>query len=108
MKYNPEQELTQNELNCLSEADFFEYLDTKAKYLKQFTRPLDTYHAKTFAALSNGGNLSTDELKTAKDIGRIGDEHKWNEIQKSAEKLGGNPLHNDEKLKVKKHRNQWV
>ena len=40
MKYNPEQELTDKELNCLDEKDFFEYLDSKAQYLKQYTRPL--------------------------------------------------------------------
>jgi hypothetical protein len=108
MKYNPNQELTQNELNCLDEKDFFEYLDTKTQYLKQFTRPLDTYHAKTFAALSNGGNLSTDELKTAKEIGRIGDEQKWDEIQKAAERLGGDPKYKDPGIKnIKTHRSQW-
>lgn len=108
MKYNPENELTEAEISKLGEDDFFEYIDSKAKYLKQFTRPLDTYHAKTFAALTNGGDISAEELKTAKDIGRKGDEAKWQEIQSMANKLGGNPLEKDDKIKVKKHRNQWV
>lgn len=108
MKYNPESELTQNELNCLNEKDFFEYLDSKTKYLKQFTRPLDTYHAKTFAALANGGELSTEELKTAKEIGRIGDDAKYNSIAEAAEKLGGDPKYKDEGIKnIKNNRNQW-
>jgi len=108
MKYNPENELTQNELNCLNEKDFFEYLDSKAQYLKQFTRPLDTYHAKTFAALTNGGELSTQELKTAKEIGRVGDDAKYNAIAEAAEKLGGDPKYKDEGIKnVKTHRSQW-
>ena len=108
MKYNPENELTEAEISKLDEDDFFEYIDSKAKYLKQFTRPLDTYHAKTFAALANGGELSTKELKTAKEIGREGDEAKWQEIQKMAEKLGGDPKYKDPGIKnVKTHRSQW-
>jgi|APGre2960657444_1045066.scaffolds.fasta_scaffold93480_2 hypothetical protein len=107
-KYNPDAELTETELNALDEKDFFEYLDSKAKYLKQFTRPLDTYHAKTFAALANGGNLSTEELQTAKEIGRIGDEAKHNAIAEATEKLGGDPKYKDEGIKnVKTHRSQW-
>jgi hypothetical protein len=108
MIYNPNEELTQNELNCLDEKEFFEYIDSKAKYLKQFTRPLDTYHAKTFAALTNGGELSTQELKTAKEIGRIGDDAKYNAISEAAEKLGGDPKYKDEGIKnIKTHRSQW-
>lgn len=108
MKYNPEQELTPNELNCLDEKEFFEYLDSRAQYLKQFTRPLDTYHAKTFAALTNGGELSTEELRTAKEIGRIGDDAKYNAISEAAEKLGGDPKYKDEGIKnIKTHRSQW-
>lgn len=108
VKYNPDAELTQNELNALDEKDFFEYLDSKAKYLKQFTRPLDTYHAKTFAALANGGNLSSEELKTAKEIGRIGDEAKYSAIAEATEKLGGDPKFKDPEIKnVKTHRSQW-
>lgn len=108
MKYNPESELPDSELNCLNELDFFDYLDSKTKYLKQFTRPLDTYHAKTFAALANGGELSTDELKTAKEIGRIGDDIKHTEIAEAAKRLGGDPKFKDEGIKnIKTNRNQW-
>ena len=108
VKYNPDAELTQNDLNALDEKDFFEYLDLKTTYLKQFTRPLDTYHAKTFAALANGGNLSSDELKTAKEIGRIGDDAKYNAISEATEKLGGDPKYKDDGIKnIKTHRSQW-
>ena len=108
VKYNPDAELTQNELNSLDEKDFFEYLDSKAKYLKQFTRPLDTYHTKTFAALSNGGELSTEELKKAKDIGKAGDEFRSKEIAEAAERLGGDPKYKDSGIKnIKTNRNQW-
>lgn len=108
IQYNPESELTQNELNALDEKQFFEYLDSKTNYLKQFTRPLDTYHAKTFAALANGGNLSTEELKTAKEIGKIGDDAKYSAIAETTEKLGGDPKFKDKGIKnVKTHRSQW-
>ena len=43
MIYNPNNELTDEELAKLSEADLFEYLDQKAAHLKQFTRPLGSY-----------------------------------------------------------------
>lgn len=108
MTYNPNQELTPNELNELNEDEFFAYIDAKSKHLKQFTRPLDTYHAKTFAALANGGNLTTEELDTAKRIGKIGDEAKRDEIEKVAERLGGDPKLKDDGIKnIKTNRTQW-
>ena len=33
----------------LSEEEFFEYLDTKAEYLKQFSKPLPGYYLKRYA-----------------------------------------------------------
>ena len=52
MKYNPEQELTQNELNCLDEVDFFEYLDSKAEYLKTKSKPLSGHLVKNYAYMT--------------------------------------------------------
>jgi hypothetical protein len=52
MKYNPQQELTQNELNCLDEADFFEYLDSKAEYLKTKSKPLSAHLVKNYAYMT--------------------------------------------------------
>ena len=46
MKYDPNNELSDEQLNKLSEDDFFQYLDSKAKYLSQFTKPLGEYHTK--------------------------------------------------------------
>jgi len=59
MKYNPNEELTDEQLKELSEDDFFEYLDSKAAYLKQFTQPLGQYHAKQFASQTKGSELTT-------------------------------------------------
>ena len=80
MIYNPNNELTDEQMKGLSEADFFEYLDTKAAYLKQFTAPIGQYHAKQFAAMTKGGELTTKELKRAKELGRVGDDERARKI----------------------------
>jgi hypothetical protein len=54
MMYNPDNELTQEQLDELSEKDFdafLAYIDSKANYLKQRTGPLNQYYSKRFAAL---------------------------------------------------------
>jgi len=73
MKYNPEQELTDEQMKELSEDAFFEYLDSKAAYLKEHSAPLDQYHVKKFASVTMGGNLSTKQLRRAKEVGREGE-----------------------------------
>ena len=84
MKYDPKNELTDKEMDSLDENSFFEYLDSKAKYLKQFTQPLDTYHTKQFASQTKGSELTTEELKMVKQIGKAGDEAKMEEIVANA------------------------
>ena len=48
--YDPNNELSNEELDKLANKDMnlstLEYLDAKAEYLKQFTKPLGTYHSK--------------------------------------------------------------
>lgn len=107
MKYDPMNELTDDDLVSLDENTFFEYLDSKAKYLKQFTQPLDTYHTKQFLAATKGGEVTAEELKRAKEIGKAGDEAKIDEIINAEIKLGGNPKFKDSTIKVKTHRSQW-
>ncbi len=80
MKYNPTQQLTAEQISKLSDDDFFEYLDSRAEYLKEFSRPLDTYHTKQFLAATKGGEITESEFKKAKKIGRIGDDLKLNEL----------------------------
>jgi len=73
MKYNPNEELTNEQLKELSEDDFFEYIDSKAVYLKQFTRPLESYHTKRFAGVGaaiEGRYVTNEELESAKKIGK--------------------------------------
>lgn len=107
MKYNPNQELTEEQLKELSEDDFFEYIDGKAAYLKQFTQPLGQYHAKQFASQTKGSELTTKELKRAKEIGRVGDDMRAQAIAEAASRLTVKVP--DLNVKGHKtHRSQWV
>lgn len=107
MKYNPQSPLTEQEINQLDDDVLFDYLDSRAAYLKNFSRPLDTYHTKQFLAATKGGEVTAEELKRAKEIGKAGDEAKIDEIINAEIKLGGNPKFKDDTIKVKTHRSQW-
>ena len=109
MKYDPNNELSDEQMNKLSEDDFFEYLDSKAKYLSQFTKPLGEYHTKRFAvmnAVMEGRHLTEEEYQTAKKIGKEGDMINQKRIvDKMNEKNLSEP---DKRVKnVKTHRSQW-
>jgi hypothetical protein len=108
MKYDPQNPLTDSEVTSLSEDAFFEYIDSKSAYLKQFTRPLGSYQTKHFAAWTKGDSLTTEELKNAKEIGKEGD-YAYNEaIRNASDKLGGDPKLKDPGIKnIKTNRNQW-
>jgi hypothetical protein len=111
MKYNPNEELTDEQLKELSEDDFFEYIDSKAAYLKQFTRPLESYHTKRFAnvgAAIEGRNVTNEELDAAKRIGRENFNKRMERENETAEQLGGDPKYRDPGIKnFKTHRSQW-
>ena len=52
--FDPQNELTDEQLDELANQnfdDFLDYLDQKAEYLKQFTKPLSSYHTKRFASV---------------------------------------------------------
>lgn len=87
MKYNPKNELTEEQLKGLSEDEFFEYLDSKAAYLKKNTIPLDEYHTKRYMAISNGGKVTTEELRKAKKIGKEGEFARAEKIAEAAKKI---------------------
>ena len=111
MKYNPENELTEEQVTALPEDQFFEYIDSKAAYLKQFTRPLESYHTKRFAnvgAAIEGRNITNAELEAAKKIGRENFNKRMEREAKAAEELGGDPKYRDPGIKnFKTHRSQW-
>lgn len=108
MIYDPNNELSDEQLSKLEEKEFFEYLDSKAAHLKQFTRPLGSYETKHFAAWTKGDTLSTDELKKAKEIGKRGDDYRAQRIADAATKIGGDPKFKDAGIKnIKTNRTQW-
>ena len=109
MKYDPNNELTDEQINQLSEDDFFEYLDSKAEYLKGFTKPLGEYHTKRFAVIAaavEGRELTDKEFYSAKRIGKEGDDiNQQRIIDKMVEKGLREP---DKHVKnVKTNRSQW-
>ena len=111
MKYNPENELTEEQVTALSEDQFFEYIDSKAAYLKQFTRPLESYHTKRFAgagAAIEGREVSNKELEAAKKIGKDNFNKRMEREAQTAEQLGGDPKYRDLGIKhFKTNRSQW-
>jgi hypothetical protein len=87
-----------------------DYLDQKALHLKQFTRPLGTYQTKHYAALAKGDALTTNELKKAKEIGKLGDDERARNISQATSKLGlgDDPKYRDPGIKnIKTNRRQW-
>jgi septin family protein len=73
MKFDYKNLLTEEQINNLSDDDLFEYLDEKTKWLKQFSKPLDTNHVKTYLVASKGTTISNQDIKTIKKLGRKGD-----------------------------------
>jgi len=103
-------EKSDEELKGLTDDELFEYLDAKALHLRQNNtiKPLGTYHTKQFAAITKGGELTTEELKKAKELGKVGDDEYTAAIRDAAEKLGGDPKLKDPGIKnIKTNRRQW-
>ena len=112
VKYDPNNELSDEELDKLGKEDFdsfLHYLDSKADYLKQFTKPLGTYHTKRFAAATaaqQGRQLTKEEFDAAQRIGKEGDKENQQRIVDKMEEKGWEEP--DKKVKnVKTHRSQW-
>lgn len=114
MKYNPNNPLNEEELNKLGEEDFdsfLEYLDSKAEYLKKFTKPLDTYHLKKFASLDasdKGESLNDDDLKKLNKLGKQNEEIGFDkEKHHKMIKTKNHILKSSGVKNVKTHRTQW-
>jgi hypothetical protein len=113
MIYDHENPMSEEELDKLGKEDFdkfLEYLDAKTEYLKQFTKPLSSYHTKRYASLTlaqQGKTITDEELKKANDIGRK------NELE--AEDRVNNKLWKEKEVEmlkktvknVKTDRSQW-
>lgn len=76
MKYDPNNELTDEQLEKLGEENFdlmLEYLDSQAEYLKQFSKPLSSHHTKRFASMAaanQGKQLTEEEFERTAELGK--------------------------------------
>ena len=76
MKYDPNNPLSDEELDKLGKENFdtfLEYLDSKSAYLRKMTKPLDEYHIKKFSALdaqSRGEEINDELIGKAKRIAK--------------------------------------
>ena len=115
VKFDPQNELSDKELDALAEKDFDEfldYLDQKSEYLKQFTKPLSSYHTKRFASITaatQGKQITDEELKSAEKIGKENEKKAYDTIKERLEEYEKNdPKYKDEGIKnIKTHRSQW-
>jgi len=113
MIYDPTNPLSDEELHLIGEENFdkfLKYLDSKAEYLKGFTKPLGSYETKRFAAMdaqSRGEDITNEVLKKASKIGKEGDDKRTQSI---IDKMSEMDLDKPD-LKVKNHktnRGQWL
>ena len=115
LKYDPNNPLTDKQLDEIAAYDFdkfLEYLDSKTEYLKQFSKPLSSYHTKRFAAISakmSGNDMTNEEYEYAKKVGRENEQKASEAIaDRLAEYEKNHPKHNDEGIKnIKTNRTQW-
>jgi GTP-dependent phosphoenolpyruvate carboxykinase len=115
MIFDPTKPLSDEELDKLAEEnfdDFLDYLDQKAEHLKQFTKPLSSYMTKRYSSISTvsqGKELSNEQIKKAGDIGKENDKAEFEKIRERFEEMEkNNPKYTDEGIKnIKTHRSQW-
>lgn len=117
MIYDPNNELTDEQLENLGNEDFdsmLEYLDGKAEHLKKFTKPLDPYHLKRFAEQTKkdttGESITTEELQKLQKLGEKNTAKTDEEIEKHLEwkEKEYDMLRKSFGMKnVKTHRSQW-
>lgn len=114
MKYDPNNELTDEQLEELGKTDFdavLDYLDSQAEYLKQFSKPLSSYHTKRFASVSaanQGKTISHEELKIADEIGKKNEQVVSDKIANKNWKAKEHEMLKNTGVKnVKTDRSQW-
>ena len=80
MIYDPNNPLSDKELDKIAEEDFdkfLEYLDSKSAYLKTKTRPLNSHELKKMAMLDakiKGKDVSNEEWESIKEMGKQNEE----------------------------------
>jgi len=115
VEFDPNNELSDEELDRIADEnfdDFLDYLDQKAAYLKQFTKPLSSYHTKRFAAITaatQGKEITDEELKKAGEIGKKNEDIAFEKIKERFDEMEkDNPKYKDEGIKnIKTNRSQW-
>lgn len=114
IQFDPENELTDKELDKIAEQDFdafLNYLDQKSEYLKKFTKPLSSYHTKRFASMAaatSGRELSKEDYDNANKLGRKNEEAAIDKITKKEKKQQEiEMLKNNGVKNVKTDRTQW-
>ena len=76
MKYDPNNPLSEQELDKLGKEDFdsfLEYLDRQSEHLRKHSRPLNSHETKKMAAITaamSGRQLTDEEFERAKEIGK--------------------------------------
>ena len=115
VEFDPNNELSEEELDKLGKEnfdDFLDYLDQKAEHLKQFTKPLSSYHTKRYAyinAATQGKEITSEELKRAGDIGKKNEDEAFAKIKERFDEMEkDNPKYTDEGIaNIKTNRSQW-
>lgn len=114
MKYDPKNELTDKQLDELGKTDFdavLEYLDSQAEYLKQFSKPLSSYHTKNFTSMavaSQGNQITDEEFKRANKIGKKNEQKVIDKIKNKEWKEKEHEMLKKTGVKnVKTDRSQW-
>jgi benzoyl-CoA reductase/2-hydroxyglutaryl-CoA dehydratase subunit BcrC/BadD/HgdB len=117
VKFDPNNELSDKELDALAEKnfdEFLDYLDQKAEHLKKFTKPLGPYHLKRYAEQSKkdstGESLTIDEIKKLQKLGEENTKMTDEELEKHLEwkEKEYEMLRKAFGMKnVKTHRSQW-
>lgn len=84
IKYNPEKELTKEEMSKLDFDVFLDYLDQKAEHLKQFSRPLNRTETRKIATLESaqrGETLTKEKFDRIKAIAQENDDKLHKEVE---------------------------
>ena len=88
MVFDPTNPLSDLELENLGDEnfdEFLDYLDQQAEHLKQFSKPLSSYHTKRYASISaasQGKELTKEELKKAGEIGKKNEDKIINAVER--------------------------
>ena len=114
IKFDPTNELSDEELDKIAAEDFdvfLDYLDQKSAYLKKFTKPLSSYHTKRYASIaaaSSGKSLSKEDYDAAAKLGKKNEDEVVDKIIKKEKKQQEiEMLKNSGVKNVKTDRTQW-